>query len=40
MSITSNTKQICFTAVASVDTSGISMFEEIKKHIDRRGLKV
>jgi sulfate transporter 3 len=28
------------TAVGSTDTSGISMFEEVKKNIDRRGLKV
>lgn len=29
-----------FTAVASIDTSGISMFEEVKKNVDRKGLKV
>lgn len=28
------------TAVGSIDTSGISMFEEVKKNLDRRGLKV
>jgi hypothetical protein len=28
------------TAVGSIDTSGISMLEEVKKNIDRRDLKV
>ncbi|KAJ6685359.1 SULFATE TRANSPORTER [Salix purpurea] len=28
------------TAVGSTDTSGISMFREVKKNIDRRGLKL
>ncbi|GAV57572.1 Sulfate_transp domain-containing protein/STAS domain-containing protein/Sulfate_tra_GLY domain-containing protein [Cephalotus follicularis] len=28
------------TAVGSIDTSGISMFEEIKKSVDARGLKL
>lgn len=28
------------TAVGSIDTSGISMLEEVKKNMDRRGLKV
>lgn len=27
-------------AVGNIDTSGISMFEETKKTLDRRGLKV
>lgn len=31
-------KQIA--AVGSIDTSGISMLEEIEKNMDRRGLKV
>lgn len=29
-----------FTAVGNIDTSGISMLEEVKKITDRRGLKV
>ena len=29
-----------FSAVGNIDTSGISMFEELKKTTDRRGLKV
>ena len=29
-----------FTAVGNIDTSGISMLEEVKKTTDRRGLKV
>eukprot|EP00262_Sarcandra_glabra_P014616 TRINITY_DN42_c0_g1_i2.p1 TRINITY_DN42_c0_g1~~TRINITY_DN42_c0_g1_i2.p1 ORF type:complete len:658 (-),score=56.64 TRINITY_DN42_c0_g1_i2:371-2344(-) len=29
-----------FSAVGSIDTSGISMLEETKKNIDRRGLKL
>ncbi|CAK9147019.1 unnamed protein product [Ilex paraguariensis] len=28
------------SAVGTIDTSGISMFEELKKNIDRRGLKL
>ncbi|XVF63057.1 hypothetical protein PTKIN_Ptkin09bG0058200 [Pterospermum kingtungense] len=28
------------SAVASIDTSGISMFEEVKKNVDRKGLKL
>ena len=29
-----------WAAVGNVDTSGISMLQEVKKNIDRRGLKV
>ena len=28
------------TAVGSIDTSGISMLEEMKKNVDRKDLKV
>ncbi|XVF38275.1 hypothetical protein REPUB_Repub20aG0086400 [Reevesia pubescens] len=28
------------SAVGSIDTSGISMFEEVKKNVDRKGLKL
>ncbi|XP_021802859.1 sulfate transporter 3.2-like [Prunus avium] len=28
------------TAVGNIDTSGISMFEEVKKLVDRRGLQL
>jgi len=29
-----------FAAVGSIDTSGISMLDELKKNVDRRGLQV
>jgi len=31
---------ILLAAVANIDTSGISMLEECKKSVDRRGLQV
>lgn len=31
---------IYITAVGSIDTSGISTLEEVKKNADRKGLKV
>lgn len=36
----SNMKVNFITAVANIDTSGISMLEEFKKTVDRKGLQV
>lgn len=33
-------QSVQFTAIGSIDTSGLSMLEEVEKNTNRKGLKV